>query len=386
MSLSKRCAAEFFAVLAAAFPTGKMAMMKMGAGVMNQTMRKIAVLGLLLATQVSPGFSQTSAELKTFLSQRLGLSQDQITSIQHGQPVAKNAKPRSPAEIFVIGVVYVNAAPESYVKFVSDPSNLRHLPFPQFLAIKNFSNPPQLSDLQGFGLDSDDIKALRDCKPGKCEIQLPASTAMDELRKSVNWSAPNVDEQVNQLLQKLALSRLQDYQKDGSRTFGEVYNDKGQKVSVADQFKYTLSYYQVLPRDLPAFNKYIVDYPNAKLPNVQNTFRWEQVNFGLKPTLFIIQVLTMRGEKPSEAAYVIADKQLYSSHYLETSLDLTFLIRGSDDPKQAGFYLVKTMACEQALLTGGFTGSMERKIAISRSVSNLQKSLAYVKDVLEHQK
>jgi hypothetical protein len=72
-----------------------------------------------------------------------------------------------------------------------------HLPFPQFPAIKNFSDPPQLSDLQGFGLDSDDIKALRDCKPGKCEIQLPASTAMDELRKSVNWSAPTVDEQVN---------------------------------------------------------------------------------------------------------------------------------------------------------------------------------------------
>ena len=59
------------------------------------------------------------------------------------------------------------------------------------------------------------------------------------------------------------------------------------------------------------------------MPNVQNTFRWERVNFGLKPTLFIIQVLTLRGEKPGEAAYVIADKQLYSSHYFETSLDLT---------------------------------------------------------------
>jgi hypothetical protein len=99
----------------------------------------------------------------------------------------------------------------------------------------------------------------------------------------------------------------------------------------------------------------------------------------------IIQVLTMRGDKPGEARYVIADKQLYSSHYFETSLDLTFLIRG-DDPKQSGFFLVKTMACEQALLTGGLKASIERKIAVSRSVSNLQKSLAYVKGALEHQK
>jgi hypothetical protein len=351
---------------------------------MNHGIFRLALLALLLTSLVSLGSSQTSSELTSFLSQKLGLSQGQIAAIQHGQPFAKNAEPRSPAEIFVIGVVYINAQPERYVKFVSDLGNLRHLPFPQFLAIKNFSNPPQLSDLQGFGLDSDDIKALRDCKPGKCEVQLPASTAMDELRKSVNWSAPNVDEQVNELLRKLALARLQEYQKEGDRIFGPVYNDKGQQVNVGDQFKYMLSYYQVLPKDLPDFDKYILEYPSAKMPNVQNTFRWERVNFGLKPTLFIMQALTMRGEKPGQAAYVIADKQLYSSHYFETSLDLTFLIRGGDDPKQPGFYLVKTMACEQALLTGGFAASMERKIAVNRSVSNLEKSLAYVKQALEH--
>src|SRR6516164_2428196 len=204
---------------------------------MSRRTLRITVLTLLLTTLLAPGFSQTSAELKDFLSRKLGLNQDQITAIEHGQPFAKNAQPRSPAEIFVIGVIYINAAPESYVKFVSDLSNLRHLPFLEFLAIKNFSNPPQLSDLQGFGLDNDDMRALRDCKPGKCEIQLPASNAMDELRKSVNWSAPNMNEQVNQLLQKLAFSRLQDHQKEGNRIFEPVYNDKGQQVNVGDQFK-----------------------------------------------------------------------------------------------------------------------------------------------------
>ena len=103
-------------------------------------------------------------------------------------------------------------------------------------------------------------------------------------------------------------------------------------------------------------------------------FVGKRVNFGMKPTLSIIHVLIMRGEKPGETTYVIGDKQLYSSHYFETSLDLTFSIRGSDDSNQPDSYLVKTVACEQALLTG-FKGSMERKIAISRSVSNLQKSL-----------
>src|SRR6516225_11944117 len=101
---------------------------------LDRRILQVAVLTVLLTTRASPGLSQTSSELKDFLSQEIGLNQDQIAAIQHGQPFAKNVQPRSPAEIFVLGVIYVNAAPESYVKFVSDPSNLRHLPFPEFLA------------------------------------------------------------------------------------------------------------------------------------------------------------------------------------------------------------------------------------------------------------
>ena len=147
-----------------------------------------------------------------------------------------------------------------------------------------------------------------------------------------------------------------------------------------------LSYYQVLPRDLPDFEKYLLDYPNAKPANVENSFHWEKLKFGMKPTLRIVHVVTMHGDKPSQPPYVIAEKQLYSSHYFEAALDLTFVLRGSDDPTQSGFYLVKAMGSEQAVLVGGFKGSVVRRIALSRSVSDLQKSLASMKDILEHQR
>ena len=38
----------------------------------------------------------------------------------------------------------------------------------------------------------------------------------------------------------------------------------------------------------------------------------------MKPTLRIVHVLTMHGDKPDQAPYVIAEEQLYSSHYFET--------------------------------------------------------------------
>ena len=346
---------------------------------MGNRIVQIAMLTTLLGIGVSPSFSQANLELKNFLSQKIGLSQDQIAAIENGQPFAKNLESRSPAEIFVFGVIYVNAAPEAYVKFASDFDRLRQVP--GYLAIQRFSEPPQLTDLQGFGFDSDDVKGLKDCKPGNCVVQLPGST-MDELRKAVDWSAPNVDEEVNQFTQKLALSRLLTYQKEGNRILGAVYNDKKQQVEVADQFKYMLSYAQALPKDLPDFYNYLLNYPESKPTNVENSFYWERVKFGLKPTLRIIHVLTMHGDA-QQPAYVIAEKQLYSSHYFETALDLTFCIRGSGNSKESGFYLVKVMGSEQAGLTG-FKGSMVRKVAVSHSVSGLQKSLTSIKTALEH--
>ena len=93
----------------------------------------------------------------------------------------------------------------------------------------------------------------------------------------------------------------------------------------------------------------------------------------------------MHGDKPDQAPYVIAEKQLYSSHYFETALELTYLVRGSDDPKNTGFYLVRTVGSEQALLTG-MKGGMIRRVEVKEAVSALEKSLTSTKDALEHQK
>jgi hypothetical protein len=297
------------------------------------------------------------------------------------QPYAVNLESRSPAEIFVFGVVYINADPESYVKFASDFKRLRQVP--GYLAIRNISNPPQLWEFDGFSFYGDDIKALKECKPGKCGVQLPGAT-IEQLRQSVNWSASNVDEQVNQFVQELAMQRIQLYQKEGSRPLGAVYNDKKQQVNVSDQFQYILSYTKALPENLPSFYNYILNYPDSKPANVESTFYWDSVKFGLKPTLRIVQVFTLKGNTPQEPAYAIAEKQLYSSHYFETALDLSFCIRDGNDPTKPGFYLVQVMGSEQAGLAG-FEGSIIRKVAVSRSVSDLQKTLATIKSTLEHE-
>jgi hypothetical protein len=343
--------------------------------------RSIVQLVVLVTLIIGAGRlcgSQTNSELNTYFQQYAGLSQDQIAAIRGGQAVAMALNSRIPDEIFVFGAVFVKAAPEGYFKFAYDFDRLRKVP--EYLAIGKFSDPLQVSDLKGFSFDSDDIKALKDCKPGNCQIQLPAG-GIEALQKSVNLSAPDAVKKANQFFDERLIERLVAYQKGGNQILG-VYNDKKNPTQVPDQFKYMLSYTKALPKALPDFYNYLLDYPNAKPANVENMFYWAKVKFGLKPTMRVVQVVTMQSNNPHEPAYTIAEKQLYSSHYFETALDLTYCIR-SDDPKQPGFFLVMLMGSEQAGLTG-FRGSIVRKAAVGRSASSLQKSLMSIKNTMEH--
>lgn len=344
---------------------------------MRRSVVQVVVLVALIAGATMRCGAQTSSELTAYFQQYAGLSQDQIAAIREGQAVAMNLKSRTPDEIFVFGAVFVKAEPESYLKLAYDFDRLRKLP--EFLAIGKFSDPPQVSDLKGFSFDSDDIKALKSCKPDDCQIQLPAS-GIEALQKSVDLSAPDAGEKLDQYFHERVIERLLAYQKGGNQVLGE-YNDKKNPTEVPEQFKYMLSYTKVLPKALPDYYNYLLDYPNGKPANVENMFYWAKVKFGLKPTLRVVQVVTMHGNNPHEPAYTIAEKQLYSSHYFETALDLSYCIR-SDDPKQPGFYLVMVMGSEQAGLTG-FKGSIVRKVAVDKSASSLQKSLASIKSTLE---
>src|SRR5262249_46580645 len=110
-------------------------------------------------------------------------------------------------------------------------------------------------------------------------------------------------------------------------------------------------------------------------------FYWEKVNFGLKPTLRVLQVIVYRGTKATEPAYAVAVKQLYSSHYFETALDLTVCVKPTDE-KRRGFYLITLKGSQQAGLTG-FKGGIVRKVAVDKTRSSLEKALVSIKQKLE---
>ncbi|HZC34686.1 MAG TPA: hypothetical protein VE242_03685, partial [Chthoniobacterales bacterium] len=342
--------------------------------------------GILAILLFCPGLggkahvADQTAEPDNFFRTFVGLSDDQISAIRNGKAVAKILDSRIPDEVFVFGSIHITSTPERYLKLASDIDALRKLP--GFLSIRKFSDPPELSDLRDFTLDEEDIKQLKNCKPGHCEIQLPTE-AMEEFQEKVNWSAPDTPDQVNQTAQQMALQALLRYQQGGNGALG-TYRDKNRPAAVAETFASLLSRSKALPVYLPELHRYLLDYPNAKADQIDSEFYWEKVNFGLKPTLRIVQTIVYHGTSPNEPAYAVAEKQLYASHYFETALDLSVCVRDTQHPNQAGFYLITLKGSQQAGLTG-LKGSIVRKVAVDKTRSSLERSLVSIKQKLESQ-
>jgi hypothetical protein len=322
--------------------------------------------------------SDPSAELNKFFHDYIGLSDDQIRNIREGKPIAKVLESPTPDEVFVFGSVYIESTPDRYLALASDIDALRRLP--GYLAIRKFSNPPQLADLSGFTLEGDDIKELQQCKPGHCQVQLP-SEAMASFQQSVNWSAPDRADQVNRLAQELALQALQKYQEGGNAALG-TYRDKGRPTAVSETFASLVAQMKALPVYLPELDEYLLQYPGATSKDIRSEFYWEKVNFGLKPTLRIVQAIVDRGTSPEKPTYAVAVKQLYASHYFETALDLTVCVRDPDTTK-SGFYVITIKGSQQAGLTG-LKGSIVRKVAVDKTRSSLEKALLSIKQRLEN--
>jgi hypothetical protein len=341
-------------------------------------MTGVAVLLLFLFWAMRPGVSQTHREPYTFFKQYIGLNDDEIASIEAGKAVAKILPTPAPSEVIVFGAIHIDASPESYLKLMQNLHSFRNSRY--YLGVRRFSTPPKLSDLEGFVLEDDDINELKGCRPGKCQIQLPTEF-MEEFQQSVDWSAPDVANQVNRLAQKMALDELVRYQKNGDSALGTYY-DKEHPLHVADQFESLLGESAALTNYLPDLENYLIGYPKTRLPNSENFFYWERVKFGLKPTLRMNHMVVYRGSQLSGPVDAVAIKQLYASHYFETALDLSVCVKASNRPDQQGFYLITMKGSRQAGLTGA-RGSMVRKSAVSRTRSWLEVSLTHLKRVLE---
>jgi hypothetical protein len=196
-----------------------------------------AALALML------GFATATAPERPAVFTALGLTPAEIASIDAGQAVAKVLSWGTPSEVYVFGAVHINGSPDAYVNSARDIKRLASLP--GYLGAGELRSDANVSELVSLAFDQDDVKALRSCREGDCEVQLPAES-IAWLRTEVDWSRPDAAKIVSARARSGVLELLEAYQHGGNRALGE-YRDKQRPANIAAEFESMLLRASVLP-------------------------------------------------------------------------------------------------------------------------------------------
>lgn len=322
--------------------------------------------------------AEPSPELKIYLRDKAKFSDKEIASIDRGAAIAKLLPTKTPAEVFVVGIVHIQSTPEEYVRLVFNLDRLRKLP--GYLDVQEIHQKPELSDFQGFTLEPEDIQALKTCRPGKCDVQLPAEV-MEDLKRGIDWSQADVAAQINLRLQHKVLAALKNYQTHGKSVLS-TYHDKDEPFHIRQQFEDWLERSVGLSGYLPKLSEYLLEYPQVQPPHGESMFYWEKVNFGMKPTIRLNHAITYQAIHPETDDRIVVVKQLYASHYFQLALDLSACVPKDPLDLHAGFYLVTLKGSIQQGFTG-LKGAFLRQIATSKTRSAQEKGLIGIKAELE---
>ncbi len=324
------------------------------------------------------GISQPVQSPLAALFAQVGITAQQRTAIDGGRAVAKVLSWGKPSEVFVFGAVHIDGSPATYLKIARDVSRLAKSP--AYLAIGELPAVASSADLSGMSLDPDDIKALKACREGACDVQLPTSS-IQAFHDAVNWAQPDAAGQVNGLARGMVLDLVREYRRGGNAALG-VYRDKDNPARVAEQFETMVSRSEVLPDVLPELRKYLLNYPDVELPGADGFFYWEKVDFGMKPTIRVNHAVVYHGTQRTDGISAVAVKQLYASHYFHTALDVSVCLTDTANPQRPGFYLLTLKSSEQDGLTG-MKGSMLRKVVVDKTRSSLESALTSLKQTIE---
>jgi hypothetical protein len=308
----------------------------------------------------------------------LGLTTQQIAAIDAGRPVAKVLSWGGPSEVYVFGAVHVEGSPETYLEAARDIGRLGGTP--GYQGIGEIRDDATVADLSALAFDPDDVKALKNCREGSCDVQLP-TTAIQAFHDGVNWSRSDAADQANALARAGVLQLMQAYRGGGNEALGD-YRDKQHPARIADQFGTMIGRAAALPDVLPELRRYLLEYPNAALAGADSFFYWEKVSFGLKPTIRVNHAVIYRGTAQGRGFGVVAIKQLYATHYFHTALDVSVCVDDGATVAQHGFYLLTLKGSEQEGLTGA-KGSMLRKVVVDKTRSSLESALASIKRSVE---
>jgi hypothetical protein len=332
---------------------------------------------VIVALYVSSLRAAAPADIVQYLLQVAKFSQTDITTLENGAVIARIMPGSSDSEVMVVAAVKIRASRDQTVNYYGQM--ISYVDGKVTTAFGRFSNPPSLGDVKDLSFDANEVAHLRSCKAGECDLRI-GGTALEAIRSSVDWNAPDIEARVNARIREAIVAYAGAYMKSGDEAL-ITYNDRLQPVSLKREWLGILAASPYFQQYAPPLRDHLAEYPRRPAAGARDILYWVNEKYtGLKPVMSVVHaVIYQDPTKPDRT--MVAQKQLYASHYYDGSLAIASATAARDGSVPVT-YLVYANRSRGDLLKGGF-GGLRRKVAGDQAKNAAEQTLGTIKTVLE---
>jgi hypothetical protein len=303
---------------------------------------------------------KSTLEPLAFFHPHIELSDSDLRAFREGQSVARLIASEGP-EIAVLATGLVEVESDRLADLFADPVSFRrgrHAP-----EIGVFSDPPVMADLAGLTVEERDIRDIADCRPGSCDVKLGTSEIL-RLQQTMERSGEGWRGSVEEEFKAIVLDRVHAYLERGLNGI-EPYHSRPEPLDVAEEFAAILDRSPYLAGSYGELDAFLREFPNRDLPSgAEQLLYWVKEDLELKPVIRVVHVVIAPSTGPDagEADLVVADKQVFATHYLNGALGLTTLIEGNGAKPSALTYVYRTRADLHGIVGAIIRPIVERRV------------------------
>jgi hypothetical protein len=271
--------------------------------------------------------------------------------------------PAVDAELGIFAAARLDADGETLTEWARSIAQLKKSPY--VLVVRRFSDPPVLEDLQSMVLDDTDLDTSRRCRPGDCDLKLPADDIVS-LRQTAEASGILWKEAVQQEFRRIVLDRVNAYQDSGFASL-PPYADRRKPIDPNAAFGLLLGRSPYLQSEA---------FSNA---DTETFFYWSKEQYGTgKPVISVTHVDIVRPLGPSALRVALVSREILATHYRNASLGLTAVSEDASGQR----YLVYVNRSQLDVL-GGVFGGWKRAIVEGKLKNESASVLKEVRRRLE---
>jgi hypothetical protein len=316
---------------------------------------------------------QTIADPFAFFGPSVVVSADDRRQLDRGEPVAR-ILPGKDRQIAIFAAIPVNIDGDRLVAWMRQIAELKKSRHVQSIA--RFSDPPSIDDLTTLSLNDEDLAQIRKCRPTDCAMKL-TGLEMRQLQRAADEAGAAWNVALQDAFRRLVLQRVEAYLQGGHAALRQ-YEDEEGRDSLEASFSRLLEQSAFLTRGLPSFAAYLNQYPQAAMPSVESFVYWSKEGVSGKPIISATHVSMVRHDNGTLPDVIVAGKEIFATHYVNASLGLTAIMRGSDGQN----YLVYLNRSEVDVL-GGFFGGFVRMVMGRRLKAEASDVLRGLRNRLE---